>query len=348
MMSLHRSRLVRFLIVLVAAMTLAASVADARAGRSGGGGGIGSRGARTYQTPPSTPTAPRPAAPVERSQVEPGNPAVNPGFQQRPMASPAAPGGFFGSRGGLMGGLFGAGLLGMLLGYGLAGGLGGIGSFIGLLLQLALIGGLIWLAVRLFQQRRGTPAHAGAGAAGAGAGLGAGSAAGAGPILSRDARVDPTAGLAGAAGGAAAARASGRPGRDELRIGQADLDTFERLLGELQAAYGREDAAALRGITTPELAGYLEQELSENRARGVQNHVRDVRLLQGDLAESWREGTSEYATVAMRFGLIDYTTERATGRVVEGDPNQPTEATEVWTFVRPRGGQWRLSAIQPV
>jgi predicted lipid-binding transport protein (Tim44 family) len=71
-----------------------------------------------------------------------------------------------------------------------------------------------------------------------------------------------------------------------------------------------------------------------------------VKLLQGDVAESWREQGREYATVAMRFGLRDWTTDRATGRVVEGDPDRPTEATEVWTFVRPRGGNWLLSAIQ--
>jgi predicted lipid-binding transport protein (Tim44 family) len=29
-----------------------------------------------------------------------------------------------------------------------------------------------------------------------------------------------------------------------------------------------------------------------------------------------------------------------------GGSEQPTEAVEVWTFVRPRGGNWMLSAIQ--
>ena len=33
----------------------------------------------------------------------------------------------------------------------------------------------------------------------------------------------------------------------------------------------------------------------------------DVRLLQGDLAEAWREGGREYATLAMRFSMIDAT-----------------------------------------
>ena len=48
----------------------------------------------------------------------------------------------------------------------------------------------------------------------------------------------------------------------------------------------------------------------------------------------------------MRFSLIDQTVERASGRVVEGDPVRPVEATELWTFRRAPGGPWLLSAIQ--
>jgi predicted lipid-binding transport protein (Tim44 family) len=32
--------------------------------------------------------------------------------------------------------------------------------------------------------------------------------------------------------------------------------------------------------------------------------------------------------------------------LVEGDPDRPTETTELWTFRRDRGGAWLLSAIQ--
>ena len=45
----------------------------------------------------------------------------------------------------------------------------------------------------------------------------------------------------------------------------------------------------------------------------------------------------------MRFALNDQTIDRASGRVIEGGPE---EATEVWTFMRVRGGQWLVSAIQ--
>jgi predicted lipid-binding transport protein (Tim44 family) len=47
----------------------------------------------------------------------------------------------------------------------------------------------------------------------------------------------------------------------------------------------------------------------------------------------------------MRDSLVDTTLDRATGRVVKGS-GQPEEVTEVWTFLRPRGGNWELSAIQ--
>jgi predicted lipid-binding transport protein (Tim44 family) len=318
-----RSTFMRALIVAVAALFLAASQADARAGR---GGGFGSRGSRTFQAPPPTTTAPRSAAPIDRSVTQPG-PAVNQGLQ-RPLPPTARPG-FFSNRGGFLGGLVGAGLIGMLLGYGLFGGLGGLGSILGLLLQVLLVVFLVRLAFRFFQ-RRSQPAYAGAGA---GPGTGA-------PLRRETAAAPGHAGL----GGAAAPR--GPKVRDEVGIQQGDLDQFERTLAGVQAAYAAEDEAALRGLTTPEMASYFAEELRENASRGVRNHLGDVRLLQGDLAESWREGGTDFATVAMRFSLKDWTTDRATGQVVEGDPDRPTEATEVWTFTRPRGGKWVVSAIQ--
>jgi predicted lipid-binding transport protein (Tim44 family) len=321
-----RSTLTRALIVAVAGLFLAAGQADARAGR-GGGFGFGSRGARTYQAPPPTQTAPRQAAPIDRSVTQPG-PTANRGVQG-PVGA-ARPGGFFSTRGGFLGGLVGAGLLGALLGYGLFGGLGGLGSILGLLLQVLLVVWLARLAFRYFQ-RRSQPAYAGADAG-----------PGTGTPLRRE--LPAASGYAG--GGSSAAAARPAQGRDQLGIGQPDLDQFERTLGEVQAAYAAEDVGALRRLATPEIVSYLAEELTGNAGRGVVNHVADVRLLQGDVAESWREQGRDYATVAMRFGLRDWTTDRATGRVVEGDPDQPTEATEVWTFVRPRGGSWLLSAIQ--
>jgi predicted lipid-binding transport protein (Tim44 family) len=326
MIQISKSRRGRMLVVLATLLSLAAtSPVDARAGK---GSSLGSRGSRTYEAPATTNTAPNAAAPMQRSATDRPT-AAQPGTPGAGMQQPApARRGFFG---GLAGGLLGAGLIGMLLGSGLMGGLGGFASILGLLLQIALIGGLIWLAVRFFQ-RRNQPAMAGAG-----------SGMNRGPLNREQAPAGY--GQQGGGHGGAAARQTPK-GVDGIGIGPADYEAFEKLLREIQTAYGREDRAALRSLTTPEVSGYFTEELDANAARGVANKIEDVRLLQGDLAEAWREGAVDYATVAMRYALVDYTVNKADGTVVEGDRTKPTEAVEVWTFQRPAGGGWVLSAVQ--
>jgi predicted lipid-binding transport protein (Tim44 family) len=83
----------------------------------------------------------------------------------------------------------------------------------------------------------------------------------------------------------------------------------------------------------------------------VRNEVSGAKLLQGDLSEAWVDPDAEYATVAMRYSLIDATIDRASGKVVSGDRNAPQEVTEVWTFRRPMGAgadAWKLSEIRHV
>ena len=139
---------------------------------------------------------------------------------------------------------------------------------------------------------------------------------------------------------ASSARASGT---DEVGLTPEDFNAFEKVLGEVQGAYSAEDLARLRRQVTPEMLSYFSEELSANASKGVVDRVSDVKLLQGDLAEAWREGDTDYATVAMRFSLNDETVDRDSGRVVQGGPD---EATEIWTFMRAGGGHWLVSAIQ--
>jgi predicted lipid-binding transport protein (Tim44 family) len=200
-------------------------------------------------------------------------------------------------------------------------GLGGLSSIFGLILQI----GLIIIVVRLamsWWQRRHTPASAYAGPA---------PGAAVGPGAQSSFRSGTGFGLGS--------------GSAPLEIGPADYEAFERLLGEIQAAWSDEDVARLHTLATPEMVSYFTKDLEENKANNDINKVSDVKLLQGDLAEAWREGDTDYASVAMRFSLVDKTTERTTGRLIAGS-DTPTEATEVWTFVRPRGANWELSAIQ--
>lgn len=334
------SRRSRVMVALATALILAGSAAEARIG--GGRGSFGSRGARTYSPPPATRTAPDAAAPIQRSQVPNQGPNLNrPGTTAPNVAQPRR----FGFGTGLMAGLFGAGLLGMLMGNGFFGGLAGLASVMGLLLQVGLIVLLVSFAMKWFRRRQ-EPSYAGpqgyqrtmtggsvppSGARPMGGGLGGLGGLGGGA-------------LGGALGGLNRSRRADV--RDEIGIGEQDYAAFERSLVELQDAYSRQDIEKLWTLATPEMAGYIQEELNDNTARGVVNRVSDVRLLQGDLSEAWREDATQYATVAMRFSLVDVLLDKATGRVVEGDPSKPEEARELWTFRREPGGPWKISAIQ--
>jgi predicted lipid-binding transport protein (Tim44 family) len=94
------------------------------------------------------------------------------------------------------------------------------------------------------------------------------------------------------------------------------------------------------------MVSYLSEELADNAQNGVRNDVRDVTLMQADIAESWHEGDREYATAALQYSSRDVTSDRATGKIVDGDADQLAVTTELWTFTRQKGAEWKLSAIQ--
>lgn len=325
------AKLTSLLGVALVAAALVSGPAEARRG-----GSFGSRGMRTFQPTPATRTLPREIAPVQRTMTAPPRAA---------QPAPAAPatagvpnpaqsrGGLFGGfGGGLIGGLAAGGLIGMLMGHGF----GGLGAGLGnTLLQLAIVGLAAWMLMALFRRFRGTAA----------------------PAAGQEGYVRQATGFGDGGGPFGASRGfepapaptpfrQEAPSSVDIGLIQADRDAFERLLGEIQDAFGREDYAALRARTTPEIMSYLSEELSQNAVQGRRNEVSGTRLLQADIAEAWREGDDDYATAAMRYEGVDVMRDRQSGAVVEGDPDRPTETTELWTFTRRDGGEWKLSAIQ--
>jgi len=309
----------KFLVIAMSAILSMGMGADAFA-RAGSGGSFGSRGSSTF-------SAPSGAAPIQRSMT-PNYPSPNQGiFRPSPAGGIFGNGGFGrGLMGGLLGGFLGAGLFGLLSGNGLFGGMGGGLSIFGLLIQLGLLY-LLFRVIMGFIRNRQT-------AGGPGGSFfdrfGGGGAQG-GP--------SPFVGLGSGGGGAK------RP----LNVGPGDFNSFEQKLEWIQDAYSKEDLDRLRSFVTPEMASYFSEEIANNATRGLVNKVSDVKLIKGDLVEAWAEPQSEYATVSMKFSLIDITIERASGRTVSGDAVHPQEVLEFWTFQRRPGGNpndWKLSAIQ--
>ena len=298
--------------LLAACLALAPGLAMARAGS---GGSFGSRGGFTYSAPPATRTSPYGAAPVQRSLTQPRAPYAPgvqaPGYRGRsPLMS------------GILGGLIGAGIGGLLFGGGLFHGVSGFGGLLGLLIQIVIVVFIVRFVWRLVTRR--TAMGGGGGMFGGGPGLGM-----------------PMAG-AGMGGGFGAPTT---PAVQPVTIGPADYQAFEQLLQAVQAAWSAQNIHALQAVATPEMVSYFSEQLADQSSRGTRNVISDVHLDQGDLSESWAEQGRDYATVAMKFSMLDVTMDAA-GRVVDGDPRLRTQATEIWTFLRAPGGRWVLSAIQ--
>ena len=297
---------------------------------------MGSRGSRTYQD--------NGAKPIEQStttrQATSPPPSVASGQASTPRPAPAAQGSWF-QRNPLLAGIAG-GLAGTWLGHmifgatessarttetgeqvGENGQAAGAGSNGMLLLLMVMGAGALWWYLR----SRRTPAPNFTGLRR--------SSAVSGSLLAESSSV----GLGSAA--------------IDDEITSADKAAFQQSLTEIQTAWGAQDLSALRRLVTPEMLEYFSTGLAEQASEGVANHVEDVVLGRAEVRESWSEGATQYATVSLSWTARDYTVSLTKqpgepGYLIEGSQEQPTETTEVWTFMRFGSGKWLLSAIQQI
>ncbi|RAU22071.1 hypothetical protein CU669_10315 [Paramagnetospirillum kuznetsovii] len=338
----------RLFITALLALTLAVIGAGdvlAKAGSTSksSGGGFGSKGSRTHDapmertlTPPSAPSRPAGPPPAPQTAPRPGNVDAAPlapqagrpgGFAPQPMAPMAQPG-FFQRNpfmAGLAGGLVGAGIGGMIFGHSPALAAAGEAApgagFLGLLLQLLLIGGLVYLGIRLFRGRNVGVAPAG------------------NPYLRAvpDQHVEPT-----------MAYAAPRIEK-EFEPSATDQQQFTEILLGVQHAWSEGDLAGLRRWATPEVVSFLSEDMSRNASEGLRNKVEQVSLLKGDVSQSWSENGFDYLTAVLTFQCMDTMVRMDNGQVVSGSPSTPVQHTEAWTFMRAAsGGRWLLSAVEQV
>ena len=213
---------------------------------------------------------------------------------------------------GLMGGFIGAGIFGLLFGGGFMHMGLGFGGLFGVLLQLVIL----FIVVRWLMRRF----------------------LGGGVARARQAGAPQRSIFAPAASAAS-------PGVAPLQLSPADRQAFAQCLVYVQQAWGAGDLNAIAQAATPEMMGYFRDQLATLSRQGLRNRVANVSVDGMELSEAWSEGDADYATVAIRFSMLDVT-EDAAGRVVDGSPTVRALVTEIWTFTRRRGGHWILAAIQ--
>lgn len=359
---------IRSVICVTAAVALvAASVFSSEAeARAGNGGSSGSRGSRTY--------VPNRAAPMQRSMTQPPSSTLpqqqaprlqTPAPSPMPAPSYGAQGSSFGRNlmAGVAGGFLGAGLFSLFSGghrayadgsggtaaAGQGSAAAGFASLLSILLQLALIGGLVWLVWRWLARRRdggnsmpkpryspAEPAYqtntthfTNTPSAGPWGSMGGSTGGSMGSGATAAAMIDPT-----------------RP----LTTSEADEEKFSQLLLDVQNAWSHGDLNKLRRLMTPEMVMYFSDELSSLSSRGLINRIEDVEFLGGQVEEAWSEEGRDYASARIQFRARDYTVSiEDENRVVQGSKTAHTTIDEVWTFVRAsNGGAWIVSAIQQV
>jgi len=361
---LKTPKLIAVLVVL--AMALTPTLSFARAGGGGGrgsGGGIsqggsgsgsiGSRGSRTYDNngykPIERSNTPAPSAGQAGASAAQPQPAISPPFWQRHPILTGLAAGFAGSWIGHM--LFGAN--NSLAAQSESGTTDcasdtGFGSIFMLLLLMLLGGAALYYFMKVRRGPSATPAYAGLTRSALGDSvIGKRSVkTGKEPVGVPIAPQTQWVSGSGWAGEMAEPQIAGP-------VGAVDQDKFKEILGDVQAAWSKQDLDALKRLTTPEMLHYFSTALSENVSREVENHVEDLRVLNIDVKESWTEEATDYATALLRWTAQDYTMSLSkqrgeAGYVVEGNNQTPTEASEAWTFMRYRGGKWLLSAIQQV
>jgi predicted lipid-binding transport protein (Tim44 family) len=326
---MKRSLSIALVLALGLSSLLWVADADARAGRGGFGG---SRGSRSY----SAPVRPSPGQP----QVSPGRP----GATQNPAAAASTPQrpGWGGMLGGALGGLLLGGLLGSLLfgmgglGHGLFGGLG--------LLELVIIGALVYFAFSWMRKRQPRPQLAGA------PGYASEYRGAALEPVDRSVPVDrpvPVATLEPPAEVADLERGIGHIRQLDASFDPAAFaETATDVFFKVQAAWTTREMAGVGDLVTPEMQGLLQRQCDELRAQRRINRLENIAVRQAVVTEAWQEKGQDYVTVYFLASLLDFTTDES-GRVIEGNPSDPVKFEEYWTFARPVGAnRFKLTAIQ--
>jgi predicted lipid-binding transport protein (Tim44 family) len=316
--------------------------------RAGGGKSSGSTGSRSVS--PSAPAS-RPTPPPPSQSVQPTRPTPPP--PPPPAARPQV-GGFMRSMaGGLLGGFVGAMLFRGIAGAG--GGAGGFGGGGPGLMDLILIGAVLYGLYYFLVKRRRNQGQDGSSSSSLGGIFGGsgdnppppppgGYAPPPPPTGSYAPPPPPSYGPDPAqelAAGLGYIR-SMDPGFNEQAFKDQAMDAFF----QIQAAYGRRDLSSVAGLLTSEMHGILGADLNQLKALGHINRLENIAVRSVDLSQAWQEQGQDYLTVLLTANLLDYTVDEKSGQVLNGSNTLPVKFQELWTFTRPVGpGPWQLTAI---
>lgn len=223
------------------------------------------------------------------------------------QAASAAP-----ARGGFMGGMLGPILAGSMLGALLFG-----GAFSGMgLIDIVVIGLLIWMVMRLLRGRRPAPQQSGYGDA----------------RSAQNSHADAWAHLRDSSASTASSYSdpgfTPPPGFDREKF----MDGARLMYNRMQDSWDKRDLADIRHFTTPAMFKLIEEQAKEDPTPSTTT----ILTMQAQPREFRSEGDKEFISVYFDVLMREYADRDA------------ESAQEIWHFTRQPGGTWKLDGIQQV
>lgn len=248
------------------------------------------------------------------SQTQPSQQNVNkPPAQTQPMQKPSfLNSGIFKM---LVGGLMIGALLSLFMGQGFDFGMPG-------LLEILIIGGIIFLIVRMVMKSRQKEK------------------------------------LQYATGGTYSSPSASTYNETEnfsnTTTGGATTSVNEKLLKDiatstfklLQDAWTKNDLSIVRNLMTERMYKYLDNQLQELKSQGSKNIVEIVYFQNVNIVDVEGEDDNKVVIVEIDAMLRDYTVDR-NNNIVEGSKDSPVEIKEYWAFVG-KSLEWKLDDIKQV
>ena len=146
-----------------------------------------------------------------------------------------------------------------------------------------------------------------------------------------------------------------RRGLDEIRGADAKFDAVDFIAGARVAfemivgAFAQGDTKALRPLLNDQVYGNFAGAIEERNSNKQRHETTLVGILSADIvAAELAKGEEERVTIKFVSQQINVTKDQE-GRIVDGDPSEVANITDIWTFarqVKSRDPNWVLTATE--
>jgi hypothetical protein len=114
------------------------------------------------------------------------------------------------------------------------------------------------------------------------------------------------------------------------------LKRFEGAFMRIQKAWSKQDLRHIQHFVSDGIYERFTLQIQEQRDMGYRDHMDQIRIQSGILAETTTSSEFDVLTVQVTASAIDYRVSVETGEYLSGN-RSPDQFTEFWSFVRRRG-----------